>query len=60
MGDGCGIAVQDDGWTPLHVASVNGHVDAVRALLGAGAALNQGAAVSEDGGAVYACACECV
>ncbi len=35
------MAVQADGATPLHVASQNGHVDAVRALLGAGASVNQ-------------------
>ena len=35
--------------TPLNVASVNGHVEAVRALLDAGAAVNQ-ASVSADGG----------
>ncbi len=35
------MAVQADGWTPVYVASRKGHVDAVRALLGAGASVNQ-------------------
>ncbi len=35
------MAVQGDGATPLYVASENGHVEAVQALLGAGASLNQ-------------------
>ena len=41
------VVVQADSWTPLYVASLNGHVDAVRALLDAGAAVNR-AAVSVD------------
>ena len=36
-----GCVVQKDGWTPLHAASRNGRVEAVRALLDAGAAVNQ-------------------
>ncbi len=39
--DGCGIAAQASGATPVYAASLNGHVEAVRALLGAGAAVNQ-------------------
>ncbi len=54
------VVVQVNGGTPLYVASLNGHVDAVRALLDAGAAVNQ-AEVSvygraEERGAV--CVCE--
>ena len=41
MGDLCGIVVQAGGATPVYMASQNGHLDAVRALLGAGAAVNQ-------------------
>ncbi len=53
------MGVQADGWTPLHAASQNGHVEAVAALAGAGAAVNQ-ATVSADGGAGYVCVrCEC-
>jgi hypothetical protein len=35
--------MQTDGssWTPLHIASQNGHLECVRALLGGGAAINQ-------------------
>ena len=59
MDDRCGDAVQANGWTPLHVVSENGHVEAVRALLDAGAAVNQ-AEVSGYGraesGARYVCA----
>ncbi len=40
---------QADGWTPLHLASERGYVEAVVALVGAGAAVNQ-AEVSADGG----------
>ncbi len=39
---------QADGQTPLHLASERGHVEAVVALVGAGAAVNQ-ASVSADG-----------
>ncbi len=35
------MAAQSGVVTPLYVASQNGHVEAVRALLGAGAAVNQ-------------------
>ncbi len=51
------MAVQGDGRTALMSASVNGHVEVVLALLGAGAAVNQ-ADVSGDGGAGYVCVCE--
>ena len=40
---------QADGRTPLYGASSEGHVEAVAALVGAGAAVNQ-AEVSVDGG----------
>jgi ankyrin repeat protein len=43
---------QTDGWTPLHAASQEGHVEVVRALVGAGAAVNQ-AAVREDLGGYW-------
>ncbi len=43
--------VQTTGVTPLHVASERGHVEAVAALVDAGAAVNQ-AMVSVDGGAM--------
>ncbi len=41
----CGVSVcvvrQTNGRTPIYVASLNGHVEVVRALVGAGAAVNQ-------------------
>ena len=43
---------QTDGAIPLHAASHNGHVEVVRALVGAGAAVNQ-AAVREDLGGYW-------
>jgi hypothetical protein len=43
MGGGCGIAAQASGATPVYVASLNGHVEVLRALLVAGAAVNQAA-----------------
>ena len=44
----CVCAVwQTDGFTPLFIASHNGHVEVVRALVRAGAAVNQ-AVVRED------------
>ncbi len=35
------VVRQNDGRTPLYIASLNGHVEVVRALVGAGAAVNQ-------------------
>ncbi len=49
--------LQIDGRTALIAASVNGHVEAIRALLDAGAAVNQ-TDVSGDGGAGCVCVCE--
>ncbi len=49
---GC-VVWQTDGWTPLCIASQEGQVEVVRALVGAGAAVNQ-AAVREDW-----CGCWC-
>ncbi len=37
----CHVVFQTNGATPLLVASLSGHVECVRALLGAGAAVNQ-------------------
>ncbi len=39
----CRVVLQTDGWTPLHIASQNGHVECVRTLLGGGVAINQAA-----------------
>ncbi len=47
------VVWQTDGWTPLSAASLDGQVEVVRALVGAGAAVNQ-AAVREDW-----CGCWC-
>ena len=46
------VVWQADGWTPLYAASHNGHVEVVRALVEAGAAVNQ-AAVREDLGGCW-------
>lgn len=35
------VAGQSGGFTPLFVASQHGHIEVVRALVGAGAAVNQ-------------------
>ena len=37
----CRVVLQSTGATPLYIASQNGHVECVRALLGGGAAINQ-------------------
>ncbi len=37
----CRVVLQTSGFTPLLIASGNGHVECVRALLGGGAAINQ-------------------
>ncbi len=37
----CRVALQTNGVTPLYIASQEGHVECVRALLGRGAAINQ-------------------
>ena len=39
----CRAVLQTGGWTPLHIAGQNGHVECVRALLERGAAINQAA-----------------
>ena len=45
-------AVQSDGCTPLYVASEKGHMEVVRALMVAGAGVNQ-ARVREDWGGCW-------
>ena len=37
----CRVVLQTDGTTPLFIASQNGHVECVWALLGGGAAIDQ-------------------
>ncbi len=44
------VAWQTDGATPLYVASEKGHDEVVRALVGAGAAVNQAAVRGDLGG----------
>ena len=39
----CRAVLQSTGATPLYIASQNGHVECVRALLDGGAAINQAA-----------------
>ena len=59
------VARQTDGLTPLCAASESGHVEVVRALVGAGAAVNQADVRDDWGGClcsgvrddVVACAC---
>jgi hypothetical protein len=46
------VVWQTDGFTPLYAASHNGHVEVVRALVGAGAAVNQ-ADVRDDRGVCW-------
>ncbi len=41
---------QTDGYTPLYIASQHGHVEVVRALVGAGAAVNQAWVRDDCGG----------
>ena len=41
---------QTDGCTPLYIASDSGHVEVVRALVGAGAAVNQARVRDDCGG----------
>ena len=61
------VVCQTDGFTPLYAASHNGHVEVVKALVGAGAAVNHD--VREDlvfeyasmcGVWIIACSCSCV
>jgi ankyrin repeat protein len=47
-------AAQTSGATPLFMASLNGHVEVVRALVEAGASVNQ-AKVRDDLGLWYSC-----
>jgi hypothetical protein len=46
------VVWQTDATTPLYIASQNGHDEVVRALVGAGAAVNQ-AGVREDWGGCW-------
>ena len=47
------VVWQTDGWTPLYAASDNGHVEVVRTLVGAGAAVNQATVCEDLGGCWY-------
>jgi hypothetical protein len=55
---------QTDGCTPLLVASQNGHMDVMRALVGAGAAVNQARVRGHGAGCMQSsfvdCVCMCV
>jgi hypothetical protein len=44
------VVWQTDGCTPLYAASVKSHVEAARALVGAGAAVNQARVRDDRGG----------
>ena len=48
--------VLQDGWSPLHTSSFNGHLDIVRALIEAGANISQATRV----GTVFVNQCHCV
>ena len=52
-------ALQTDGYIPLCIASENGHVEVVRALVGASAAVNQAKVRDDCGGALCSVACKC-
>jgi len=42
----CGCIYLQDGWTPLHQAAHNGHIEVVRHLLSSGADVNKATKVS--------------
>ena len=44
------VVWQTDGVTPLYAASDHGHVEVVRAVVGAGAAVNQAEVCDDCGG----------
>ncbi len=49
---------QTDGVTPVYAASQNGHVEVARALVGAGAAVNQARVRDDCGGSWCSVVCE--